>query len=377
MSNFNDIARFYKIYYGNDEGKSEIKNKYPDKGLAYTCNCGWIDAGHADGGGASKLWRNVLNEADKYKQGGIEGYKVRYAQHAAAWGTTFDNAGDYFVKNDLSETEKQRVALAIFQEVSLGFETVQNSGFTGFVSETLGSGSSFSEEDLVSNLVGFYYAVKGLRWQDQCGIVSREASEKIWNTDGAVGLAKNKNNSFSPKFHQCDECTGIPTFPHFYTSIQPIEKGILHFDFDEVFAVQGLNEHWTPYPLDALRNRFGFHDGDFDFSASRGNFGLGFISVPTKVRIDFKVGESQYFFARRALMIAAFNAGLNFIEQVDFVEKFYPINNSFENMSKFSMDWTKGDPSDDKDKTIKQNEFIKETLQTFLSFCRKNRLQNS
>jgi hypothetical protein len=28
----------------------------PDKGLIYTCNCGWIDASQADGEDSRKLW---------------------------------------------------------------------------------------------------------------------------------------------------------------------------------------------------------------------------------------------------------------------------------------------------------------------------------
>jgi hypothetical protein len=38
MSNFDDIAKYFD------------KKRNPDgnKGLVYTCNCGWIDAGHAN-----------------------------------------------------------------------------------------------------------------------------------------------------------------------------------------------------------------------------------------------------------------------------------------------------------------------------------------
>lgn len=308
----------------------------PEK-LIYTCNCGWFDKGHANGVSARRLWNDISAEKDKYRQNGLNGYKVTYSQDTTAGGITFNKySRNFFIKENLSDAEKESVALSIFQEISLGFETQQlSSGITGFIVENLGPASGFSEEDLVSNIAGFYKALRSTDWEKLCKPVSAEASFKIWDRDGPVGW--NKNRTFLPNFHECDECSETPQFPFEYQTIKPIEKGILHFDFDEVFATRPFGEYWTPYPLDALRNRFGFHDGDFDFSASRGNFGLGFISVPKKVRIDIKEGESQYFFARRALMIAGFNAGLNFREQLDFADEFYPITESLGNMNKFSM----------------------------------------
>ena len=87
-----------------------------------------------------------------------------------------------------------------------------------------------SEEDLVSNLIGFYRALFPLIEVDElCKPVSVEASKKIWNTDGPVGVKKNK--SFTPRFHKCDECKNTPAFPQQFQVISAAPKGILFQDY--------------------------------------------------------------------------------------------------------------------------------------------------
>ena len=129
-------------------------------------------------------------------------------------------------------------------EVSLGFENVQ-------VSLSALTDSGFSEEDLVSNLIGFYAVVhESLDWRTLCRPVSKEASLKIWDAKGSVGSRKNK--TFAPKFHECDECQAKhhiirPQFPALFNSIQPASKGI---DFDEATAAA------VPVPLHLLSTLF-------------------------------------------------------------------------------------------------------------------------
>ncbi len=356
MSDFNDIGRFYKQY-------EENKVRYPEIGLAYTCNCGWIDAGHANpfgskrpNIGAANLWKNILNETDKYKQGAIDGYRIKYIQDAAAWGITFENAGDYFIRNNLSNIEKEKIALAIFQEVSLGFESVQGAGIKGFLSETFGTGSSYSGEDLVSNLVGFYHAVRGVRWQDWCGIVSRKAAEKVWTDGGTIGSAKNKNYGFLPKRHKCDECSDNTPFPSVYQSIYPISKGIWHFDFDEKNAHLIL----TPEGIEFRRHLF----------RGSSDLGFGFIFTPREVKLPIKEGENPYYFAHRALMTAAFQVKLPLFEQWDFADKFYPLTNSLKYISEFKLGVISDSSATDKNKDEKwdKKEFekMKNTNMTYV-----------
>lgn len=313
------------------------------KKLIYTCNCGWFDKGHANGSGPSRLWKDLTNATDKYRQNGIEGFKVNYFQDTVAGGITFNkHSQDFFVKGNLSDVEKAQVALAIFQEVSLGFEAQQISGgIKGFFVENFGPASGFSEEDLVSNIAGFYKALRQTDWVSLCKPVSEEASLKIWDRDGPVGW--NKNRIFLPNFHKCDECSDNPQFPLEYQSIQPLQKGILHFDFDKTGA----------RPLyDGSRNPF-----LFDRGFNRNPFGLGFLEIPKQVKLQVNQGESQYLFCRRALMQAGFVAGLYSFEQWEYADKFYPLGQSFEKMSSPQMDWKNGDPSSDGQKVIKPTEF--------------------
>lgn len=64
MSDIRDIRSYYKAIRDG--------NPRPDFGLAYTCNCGWIDAGHTAPTNAKGLWQQILNEKEKYQQNGIK-----------------------------------------------------------------------------------------------------------------------------------------------------------------------------------------------------------------------------------------------------------------------------------------------------------------
>jgi len=58
-----------------------------------------------------------------------------------------------------------------------------------------------------------------------CLPVSVETSQRIWNRDGAPG--KSKNESLTPRFHQCDECAQTPAFPKEFQRVVPAKKGDL------------------------------------------------------------------------------------------------------------------------------------------------------
>jgi hypothetical protein len=205
-------------------------------GLIYTCNCGWLDRGHASTRstrpdvGVPSLW-NALQLEDGLSDtldGRREAFLVRYRQDAVKhWlGMNFypGVTNDYVVARRLSNAQKQQVALAIFQEVSLSFEGLQDS----WLARTLtGSDSGFSEEDLVSNLISFYRTLYPKLDVDKlCKPVSVEASRRVWNASGPPG--GNKNRTFKPRFHKCDECKTPPAFPKEFQTITPAKKGV-HF----------------------------------------------------------------------------------------------------------------------------------------------------
>jgi hypothetical protein len=200
--------------------------------LVYTCNCGWFDTGHADSRsrrpnvGAESLWAQITGGSGQSSQkSGESGFKVTYTQDMRKWGVTAAETRRYFVKRGLTTAQKESVALAIFMEVSMGFETLQGSFPWSWVSSNA-KDSSFSEEDLVSNLIGFYMAVRpGIKPLDLCRPVSKTASLEVWDTYGSVG--SNKNRTFRPVFHPCDECKGPNRFPPTFEQIQPAPKGVL------------------------------------------------------------------------------------------------------------------------------------------------------
>jgi hypothetical protein len=208
--------------------------------VVYTCNCGWYDKGHADPTsrgpeiGAQSLREQLVNETGQSsKKTGESGFQVTFTHDLTKYGQRWDEVTrSYFVKRGLSTTQKESVALAIFMEVEVGFEEMQ--GRSPLVQvphfgEQL-KDSSFSEEDLVSDLIGFYKAFRpGIDPLTLCKPVSIAASLAVWDTYGPVGSHKNK--TFTPMFHPCDECRGAARFPAAFQQIAPAEKGILFRDW--------------------------------------------------------------------------------------------------------------------------------------------------
>jgi hypothetical protein len=210
--------------------------------LVYTCNCGWLDRGHADSRsrrphvGAESLWLQITRESGRRStRTDARGFQVIYTQDMSKWGITAAETRSYFVQSGLSVAQKESAALAIFMEVSVGFETLQGSFPWSLSSHS--NDSSFSEEDLVSDLIGFYVAVRpGINAVELCGAVSTAASLVVWDTYGSVG--SNKNHTFSPRFHPCDECRGAGRFPAAFQQITPATKGTTFRDWT-VAPVQG------------------------------------------------------------------------------------------------------------------------------------------
>ena len=201
-------------------------------GIIYTCNCGWLDRGHSlakssrSGIGPAALLKSVLVEqGPRDTLNDRPAFRVTYRQDAVrAFGpvNVFPGVGgEYKVRSGLPYVQKLQVALAIYIDVSLHFESTQNSALSRSLT---GTDSGFSEEDLVSNLVGFYRAVNpNLDVDRLCRPVSIGASQKIWDKHGAVG--SNKNRSFTPHLYACDECTDPPRFPHDFQTIKPARRG--------------------------------------------------------------------------------------------------------------------------------------------------------
>lgn len=222
----------------------DAKRKAVESGnIVYTCNCGWIDMTHAKDEtqrpyvGAKSLWKQIKDETGRKSFNG-DGYLVIYGQDAKVtdkpvFGINKIGAGSpYFVKYGLTLAQKKSVALAIFQEISRQFEAMQGLKFW--------SDSSFSQEDLVSNLIGFYSAVQGVpieRYIELCKPVSVKASLGVFDNSGSPGATKNR--TFEPIFHECSECATKGPFPSVFKTIQPAVKGVQFRDWLIKDGLQG------------------------------------------------------------------------------------------------------------------------------------------
>ena len=127
----------------------------------YSCNCGWIDWTHAGGKDYDILNKRkgdcgpaILAESGKPSLLG-GGYYAAFYQSQRIWGIGMSHWGQFFVKSGLRPDQKASVAMAIFQDVSYGFEQMQDR--YNWPVEMIGfRPSGFAEEDLPSDLILFY-----------------------------------------------------------------------------------------------------------------------------------------------------------------------------------------------------------------------------
>ena len=268
MSSFEDIELAY-TKYAKTGSWADV-----NYGLIYTCNAGWVDLGHLNPTnsrmhiGASNLWLqvdregpNVLREVCDLSHGDLNiayeaakqwvhgcyddpyfrfsdgrgGYRVHYRQDHAGYPLKPGVGGHYVVKQDLLDGLKKSVALAIFMDVSHRFESMQR--FMGM--GDLITDSGYSQEDLVSNLIGFYIGIGDIGKSEAiaaCHPVSRETAEAIWMKHGAVGDNKNlQPNPVLRDTHRVDDvakmctddCVGQPRrLPNVFRRVMPAEHGV-------------------------------------------------------------------------------------------------------------------------------------------------------
>lgn len=222
--------------------------------LIYTCNCGWVDKGHAALGiysrprsdpsvGVVNLWKQIKSESIQTSDtiNGRPCFHVHYRQEmgiqvskrsildpvALSDGSLMKASFEdyYLVRKGLLLHRKESIALRIFLVVSYGFEAMQDS--FPFV---LVSNSGYSQEDLISNIIGFYSVVRGLSDNtilDQiCKAVSKTESLKVWDayfSKGGIGAVKNKDHT-KPNYYPCKKCQN-PLFPAIFKSIWPANYG--------------------------------------------------------------------------------------------------------------------------------------------------------
>lgn len=119
--------------------------------------------------------------------------------------------------------------LVNYAGTAIAFENWQTMPFFSWYTD-----SGFSAEDLVSDLLGFYKAVRPQNYWPWLKIVSKEAALRRWDYYGALGSFKNRG--FNPLLFPDPADTRIPHIPYkgrlpnFMMSIRPFTQ----FDSDIV-----------------------------------------------------------------------------------------------------------------------------------------------
>ncbi|MCX6598067.1 MAG: DUF4157 domain-containing protein [Acidobacteria bacterium] len=138
----------------DESGVNETPPRY-----SYSTNCGWIDWSHADPGMTMQLIQAVQDASDRMAAGGSTTPESvdapQMTAHAPYVGILLSGVTPVaHIKRPLSKDEVLSVSLQLFMLQSLGFEALQ--------AWTDGAGhSSYSEEDLPSNMLAFYMGARG------------------------------------------------------------------------------------------------------------------------------------------------------------------------------------------------------------------------
>ncbi len=212
-----------------------MSNRDFDRRYDYSCRCGWIDWAHADIGQHTPLIEQVEKEASKnpvennlnYFLEGDPAFIIHYGFQSGK-GLKFER--NWVIKKGLSSQEKNSVALAIFEAAGQELEEWQG---TFIPKDIVRSSSSFSVEDLTSNKLAFYMALRKFTPEDvrsKCGVISRDKAYDVWvymnKNFGGLGQLKNKEST--PVYFPCEDCKGEPIgMPHEFDSIRPAEHGRL------------------------------------------------------------------------------------------------------------------------------------------------------
>jgi hypothetical protein len=157
---------------------------------------------------------------------GKPAYILVYGQEMGGMGIKVSTVAHWIVRKGLSSQQKESAALGIFMAASRAFENMQAS-----IPFSLATNSGFSGEDLVSNLVGFYGAYRGLndkRLRDVCGETSVDESLRIWDEYLPNGIGAIKNRSFRPILFPTTEgvaSSADTAFPLILNTIRPSAAG--------------------------------------------------------------------------------------------------------------------------------------------------------
>lgn len=227
----------------------------------YSCRCGWIDNDHASMGDSDddirldvvENWKQFPGGPGAHRSPGLQGFVLSYRQpvgimsHLAK--VTFPM--QWFIRDQHAAREAYRgVALRLYQVANDHLETLQGGPSEPF------RHSSFSYEDLSSNLIAWYRGVLGFsrgRVQEICEVVSQAealALATAINIDGILDKNRvwGKTLLFSDR---CEECkrrgsagSGLSDMPAEFMTVKP---GVVTFS-------PGSGDAWPPQLDPLLQN---------------------------------------------------------------------------------------------------------------------------
>lgn len=161
--------------------------------FSFSTRCGWIDWSHASTGMTSQIIPAIKRVSDSMRASGTtDPQPVTTASMDSSGGPILLSSvtPTFNIKRPLSSDEIRSVALRVFMLQSLAFENLQE--WTDFIGE-----SSFSAEDLPSNLIAFYMAADHLSRSDIetiCDVWSPEDSLTEFYSDQPT----ERNRTFRP-----------------------------------------------------------------------------------------------------------------------------------------------------------------------------------
>jgi hypothetical protein len=197
---------------------------------SYSTNCAWIDWGHADGAAAGRLINDVRRASASMAAkrtsvpiGPLQTEHVVSTQESKARKKLLGmDTGNIVIHQamlgvevlkPLTPDQELSVALGIFQFTGEIFETLQAS--TDRIAR-----SSFSEEDLPSNTIGFYRAARGWSRPD---IELKAGAQTIPSS-----LSQLRGYTFGEeRTHQATRLPSGGRWPADFTTIKPEPPGVL------------------------------------------------------------------------------------------------------------------------------------------------------
>lgn len=160
---------------------------HSSRGLIYTDVLGWIDMGHARGDDVEDLRRQFMQGEGS----GRDYYVVMYRQdmYITKFCTRLGigRFARWEIKRGRDMHDINRMMLAMMMSTALNFEDLQSYRLFNWYTD-----SGFNGDDLVSDLFGFYRAIRPGFYTDQAKPVSYESALRRWDYYGAIGTFKNR-----------------------------------------------------------------------------------------------------------------------------------------------------------------------------------------